>query len=69
MDENNKTSIVEVETKDSINDSHTKDQWQLFSMHAFDIGTDFNILVPKGSENDAEKRKKELGILGVVTGI
>ena len=60
--------IVEVETDDSINDQHTEDQWKLFSAYAKRDGAKFLIVVPKGSEAKAEKRKKELGVEGEVMG-
>lgn len=54
--------IFEVETDDSINDSHTEDQWKLFSANAKEHSKTFIVVVPKGSETQAWQRVKELGI-------
>jgi hypothetical protein len=61
--------IVEVETDDSINDQHTSDQWKLFSAYAKRDNAEFIIVVPKGAEAKAEKRKNELNVEGEVEGI
>ena len=61
--------LVEVETDDSINDTHTKDQWTLFSTYAQEHKIKFYIVVPKGSEQKAENRKVELGVKGEVVGL
>lgn len=61
--------IVEVETDDSINDQHTADQWKLFAAYAKRDKAEFIIVVPKGSEAKAEKRKNELNVEGEVAGI
>ena len=61
--------IVEVETEDSINESHTTDQWKLFSVFAIENKAKFLIVVPKGFEGIAEKRKIELQIIGEIIGI
>ena len=61
--------IVEVETDDSINDQHTADQWKLFSAYAVRDKAKFLIVVPKGSEQKAEKRKLELKVEGEVVGV
>lgn len=51
--------LIEVETRDSINDDHTEDQWQLFSAFAAEKGYGFVVLVPvRGKE--AEGMGKEL---------
>lgn len=54
--------IFEVETDDSINDTHTKDQWQLFSANAKQYSKKFIVVVPKGSKQKANKRANQLGI-------
>jgi len=54
--------IFEVETDDSINDSHTEDQWKLFSANVKAHSRKFIVVVPKGSEQQAWQRVRELGI-------
>jgi len=58
--------IVEVETSDSIDDTHTEDQWELFSKYAEENNMDFFVRVPKTNEKDAEDRLSELGLNGKV---
>lgn len=58
----NQEYIFEVETDDSIDDSHTEDQWRLFSANAKEHSKTFIVVVPKGSETQAWQRVKELGI-------
>lgn len=49
--------IYEVETKDSINDTHTRDQWGAFAGEAANYGWKrFIVVVPKGHKNEAEQR-------------
>lgn len=54
--------IFEVETDDSINDSHTEDQWRLFSANAKEHSKTFIVVVSKGAEQQAQQRAKDLGI-------
>jgi len=54
--------MFEVETDDSINDLHTEDQWKLFSANARANSKKFIVVVPKGSEQQAWQRVRELGI-------
>lgn len=55
-------SLFEIETDDSINDTHTADQWKLFATHAQNNNAKFWIVVPTGLENTAEQRCEGLGI-------
>ena len=64
-----KLKLIEVETDDSINDQHTSDQWKLFATYAKRDNAEFIIVVPKGAEAKAEKRKNELNVEGEVEGI
>jgi hypothetical protein len=54
--------VFEVETVDSINHTHTEDQWKLFSANAKQYSKQFIVVVPKGSEAQAWQRAKLLGI-------
>ncbi len=54
--------IFEVETKDSINDEHTADQWKLFASYADVNKAMFYVVFPKGSVDDVKNRLKELGL-------
>jgi hypothetical protein len=54
--------LFEVETDDSIDDSHTEDQWKLFSANAQQHSKKFIVVVPKGSEQQAWSRAKGLGV-------
>ena len=54
--------IFEVETDDSINDSHTEDQWKLFSANAQQKSKKLIVVVPKGSEQQAWGRAEQLGV-------
>lgn len=58
--------IVEVETSDSIYDSHTEDQWKLFSAHALQYSKAFWILVPAANSNSAQQRRDQLGITATI---
>ena len=58
----NQEYIFEVETDDSIDDSHTEDQWRLFSANAREHSKIFIVVVPKAAETQAQQRIKELGI-------
>ena len=54
--------IFEIETSDSIDDSHTEDQWRLFSLNAEQHSKKFIVVVPKNSEQSAWNRAKKLKI-------
>lgn len=54
--------IIEVETEDSINHEHTKDQWTLFSAFAKQHDAVFWVAIPEGSEDKAKKRIVDLKI-------
>ena len=58
----NQEYIFEVETDDSIDDSHTEDQWKLFSAYAEQYSKKFIVVVPKELEQQARQRAKQLGI-------
>ncbi len=58
-----KERVAEWESPDdSINDSHTEDQWKLFSANAKEHSKIFIVVVPKGSETLAWRRVREFGI-------
>jgi len=57
-----KPVIAEVETADSINDSHTDSQWRTFSSQAVRAGSRFWVVVPKGYDGAARLRANALGI-------
>lgn len=54
--------VFEVETEDSIYDSHTEDQWRLFSANAREHQKSFVVVVPKGFEQHAHQRARDLSI-------
>jgi hypothetical protein len=54
--------IFEVETHDSIDDSHTARQWKLFAAFAQDNDLIFYIVFPQGSLPRVKQRLTELGI-------
>ena len=58
----NQGYIFGIETDYSIDDSHTEDQWRLFSANAKQHSKKFIVVVPKGSEQQARQRAKQLGI-------
>ena len=58
----NQEYIFEVETDDSIDDSHTEDQWELFSANAKHHSKKFIVVVSKEAEQQARQRVKQLGI-------
>ena len=60
--------LFEVETDDTINDPHTKEQWELFSSYATRNRAEFWVVVPKASMDDAEKRLSNLGLNAKVMG-
>lgn len=59
-------NLFEVETADSINDQHTKDQWTLFATYAEQHNAVFWVVVPQGSGNAAKLRLSLLGLKGEV---
>ena len=59
---NGNAVILEAETSDSIYDSHTASQWSLFADAAKNKGSEFHVVVPKGSRSDAERRAINLSI-------
>lgn len=54
--------IFEVETDDSIDDSHTESQWKTFADYAIINNERFVVVIPLGSKNKAENRLNKLGI-------
>jgi hypothetical protein len=65
----NPAIIVEVETEDSIFDTHTEDQWNLFYNYAKQHSKEFWVLVPKRSETDTKTRLGQLGITAKIWAI
>ena len=60
--------LFEVETNETINDPHTREQWELFSSYAHQNGAEFWVVVPKASMEDADRRLAELGLAAKVMG-
>lgn len=60
--------LFEVETDETINDPHTREQWELFSSYAHQNGAEFWVVVPKASMEDADRRLVELGLAAKVMG-
>jgi hypothetical protein len=60
--QNGNLNIFEVETVDSISDSHTEDQWTLFSAFAKQNRAEFWVVVPSGHKADANSRLIQLNI-------
>ncbi len=58
--------VVEVETKDSLEDPHLADQWKLFAEHAKQSRGEFFVVVPKGLMDAAWRNLKLLGLDGNV---
>jgi len=59
--------LLEAETGDSIEESHTASQWKLFRLAADQWGGEFHIIVPRQCGNSAgrdlaQQRLRELGI-------
>ena len=59
--------ILEAETCESVEDSHTASQWKLFRLAADSWGGEFHIIVPRQCGNSAgrdlaHQRLRELGI-------
>ena len=61
--------LFEVETADSINDPHTREQWQLFSSYADLHMADFWVVVPKAKKDEARERVSSLGVHAKVMGL
>ena len=59
-------NLFEVETADSIDDPHTRDQWSLFATYAGGHNAVFWVVVPNGSGVAARRRLTQLGIAGKV---
>lgn len=59
-------ALVEVETADSIDDSHTRDQWAAFSKHAQENDLRFIIVIPKGKKAAAERRVHEHNVEAMI---
>ena len=58
--------IFEVETYDSIEESHTSDQWKLFAAFANQHNAVFYVVVPVGYKKQATQRLTALGITAKV---
>lgn len=58
---NGELVILEAESCDTINDSHTADQWKAFSQ-----GGKFHVVVPKRCRTDANNRLTQLGLIATV---
>jgi hypothetical protein len=54
--------IFEVETRDSIADTHTEDQWRLFSAYAQANDAMFYVVFPRGCADMVRQRLDELGV-------
>ena len=54
--------IFEVETRDSINDGHTAEQWKLFASFAKANDAMFYVVFPKGATDAVKQRLNELGL-------
>ena len=57
-----KMCVFEVETRDSICDDHTEDQWELFDAYAEHVIGKFIVVVPGECKKEARERIAELGI-------
>jgi len=57
-----KFCIYEIETDDSIEDSHTESQWKTFGEYAKSNDYEFVIVVPVNSIRKAMKRIKEIDV-------
>lgn len=54
--------IFEIETADSISDSHTQDQWRLFDAYAKQHGARFTVVIPKGNGYKARQQAAVIGV-------
>jgi len=61
--------LFEVETDDTINDGHTRDEWASFASYAHRNRAEFWVVVPKASVADAEERLANLGLHAKVMGL
>jgi hypothetical protein len=61
--------LFEVETADTINDPHTREQWELFSSYADLHMADFWVVVPKAKKDEARQRVLNLGLRAKVMGL
>ena len=60
--------LFEVETDETIDDAHTREQWGLFASYAERNGAEFWIVVPSASMDDARDRVASLGLNAKVMG-
>ncbi len=60
--------LFEVETDETINDPHTREQWESFAAYALRNGAEFWVVVPKASMDDARSRLATLGLQAKVMG-
>jgi hypothetical protein len=61
--------LFEVETDDSINDSHIDGQWRLFAAYAEKTSAEFWVVVPKAKKFEAQERMMHLGLEAKVIGL
>lgn len=61
--------LFEVETTDSLDDEHIREEWPLFASYARDRSAEFWVVVPKESKRVAITRMEQLGIEPRVMGI
>ena len=54
--------ILEAESSGSVDDGHTTSQWSLFADAAHQAGSEFHVVVPKGSRNAVEQKANALSI-------
>lgn len=47
--------VFEVETLDTLDDGHTREQWTVLSAYAREAGAEFCVVVPKGLRGAAER--------------
>ena len=57
-----RTGIFEIETADSISDTHTADQWQAFAKYAVQHNAVFFVVVPRGCRESAANRLRQLNL-------
>ncbi len=60
--------IFEVETDETINDPHTREEWEIFSSYAQRNGAEFWVVVPKASMEDADRRLADLNLAAKIMG-
>jgi hypothetical protein len=61
--------LFEVETADSLHDSHVEDEWSLFAEYANNRHAEFWVVVPKACKPEAFSRMELLGLEPRVMGI